>query len=245
MKKLFLALLAMASLTAANAQKGSILTYGDLTFATSKDQVGPSSTFATRTTTFGINPGVGYQLSHHSTLGVQGGYNIDRTLNTIAIPTTTGTANIDFENRTTTWGVGAFYRYTQPVGNVFFLYGQVNAGYISTTYANDSIGGTSIVTLDTKYSGFAATFFPAVGVNVCKGMALNFSTGGIAFSTMKGDLADAINPRNTSFGFTFGRQFNIGVSRNIGCGHKKHGHMEPGMELRKHKKEKEEDGDDE
>jgi hypothetical protein len=246
MKKLFLALLAMASLTAANAQKGTVLTYGDITFATSKDQVGPSSTYATRNTLFGINPGVGYQLSNHSTLGVQGGFNVDRTLNTYAIPTATGTKNVDFENRNTTWGVGAFYRYTQPLGNVFFLFTQVNAGYISTTFSNDSLGGTGVVTNDTKFNGFAASIFPAIGVNVCKGMALNFSTGGIAFATMKGDLADAINPRTTAFGFTFGRQINIGISRNLGgCCHKKHGHMEPGMEMRKHKKEKEEDGDDE
>lgn len=248
MKKLFLALLAMVSLTAANAQKGTFLGYGDITFATSKDQVGPSSTYATRNTMFGINPGIGYQFSNHSTVGIQGGYNIDKVINTIALPTTTGTVNVDLENRNTTWGIGAFYRYTQTFGNIFFMFSQINAGYISNTLSMDSVGVTTVKPVETKYNGFGTTFVPGIGVNVCKGFALNFSTGGIAFSTMKGDLPDAINPRNTSFGFTFGRQINIGVSRNIGCGHhKRHGHMEPGMEWRKHKKEKddEEDEDDE
>ncbi len=248
MKKLFLALLAMASLGAANAQqKGSILGYGDLTFSTSKQQTGPSSTYATRNTFFGINPGIGYQFSHHSTVGLQGGFNIDRDMWTVPVTTVTGTRNLDFENRTTTWGIGAFYRYTQTFGNIFFMFSQINAGYMSTTYANDSMGTTTVSTVENKFNGFGASFIPGIGVNVYKGFALNFSSGGIVFTHMRGDLPDAVNPRMTDFGFTFGRQINIGVSRNINCGRKhRHGHMEPGMELRKHKKEKDdEDEDDE
>lgn len=247
MKKLFLTLLAMASLGAANAQqKGSILGYGDLTFSTSKAQTGPSSTYATRNTFFGINPGIGYQFSHHSTVGLQGGFNVNRDMWTVPV----GTVNVDLEDRTTTWGIGAFYRYTQTFGNVFFMFSQINAGYLSTTFATDSIGtvGTvSVGTAESKLNGFGASFIPGIGVNVYKGFALNFSSGGIVFTHMRGDLADAVNPRLTNFGFTFGRQFNIGVSRNINCGRKhRHGHMEPGMELRKHKKEKDdEDEDDE
>ncbi|RYE25249.1 MAG: porin family protein [Sphingobacteriales bacterium] len=242
MKKLFIALLAMASFTAANAQqKGSWLTYGDITFATSKDKIGSSSAISNTNTTFGINPGVGYQFSHHSTIGVQGGFNIDRNVSSFNL----GIINLELETRTTSWGAGAFYRYTQPMGNIFFLYTQVNAGFMSSKLTTPDTTGTTVGDFETKMNGFGATVFPGIGVNVCKGFALNFATGGIAFSTTWGDQPKAFNPHNTSFGLTFGRQINIGVSRNIGCGHKKHGHMEPGMEMRKHKKEKDDEGDDE
>lgn len=207
MKKLILSALLMGTAAmAANAQANSVLAFGNVGFHYNSVDGGD------KTREFNINPGVGYQFDHHWTLGVTGSYGS----NGLKIPGASSWANVN------SYSAGAFLRYTCPVGKIFAFYNQLEAGYIG-----QSIGGASI-------SGFKASWTPAVAVYVYDGFALNFSYGGIDYTTMSG---------TQDFNFTWGKQFNVGISKNFSCHkHKHHGmKMNHGSQV---DKEDMEDGDD-
>jgi hypothetical protein len=221
MKKLLLALLAVGGFASANAQKNTVLLYGNAGYASSTVDYGFASY---RTSAWGINPGIGYQFSNHMTIGLVGGYNNMRT------PTSDGMNNTISKD----WSAGAFWRYTHYVGNIFFLYNQMQLSYIS--------GSTQTEGLDDKdtWDGVSGAWYPAVGAFVCKGLALNFNIGGIGFRSVSGDASSINNPgvATNDFAITMGRSVNFGASLNIGCHkHGRHGghHAEPGAEVRRMK----------
>lgn len=255
MKKLLLALLAVASVGAANAQKGTWLTYGNVGVSTDNTSDNGALT-KTKNLSWNINPGIGYQFGKHWTVGVQGGYaSVQQEVTSYIAP------NINSTQRTyrnNDWSVGLFARHTYYIGSMFFVYSQIDASYLAGANHRDvAIGATTAgpIYADTKqeFRGFGLGWTPAVGIFVHDGMALNFSIGGLSYSsTSTGYDAGEKLVTTNSFNFTWGRQFNFGVSKNMGCGHHMHhrrhhgGHMEPGMELRKSKKHsKDEDEDDE
>jgi hypothetical protein len=218
MKKLILALLAVGSISAANAQKNTVLLYGNGTFATNKvDYFGGNDV---RTTAWGINPGIGYQFSNHMTMGLQGGFNQTRTpysYETAVLQSATpfnvyATGINNFSTYiNNSWSVGGFMRNTVYFGDIFFAYSQLDLSYIA---GSNYVDGLSSITR-TSYNGFAGAFYPAIGVFIHKGVALNFNVGGVAFSTTSSD--DPFVSGESSFIATFGRTVNFGVSRNIGC----------------------------
>lgn len=207
MKKFMLTLLAAVGFAAAaNAQAGSILAFGFAGIDLEKDSA--ENTHGQ----FEFSPGVGYQFNDHWTLG-------------LALSAKTSTTKPDGGERTShnNFRVGPFVRYTQPLGNIFSVFGQAGAGFQfgSTRFDGETIDGS-------KHSGVYFNFFPAVGVNVYKGFALNFAFGGLDFGTDKYEDAD-----NTSsnFNISFGQQFNVGISKNFGGRHMRN-HREPGDDTR-------------
>ncbi len=240
MKKLILALLAVASVGTANAQKNTFLVYGNAGVNWNKEDNGAAIGTNERTG-WNITPGVGFQFNHHLTVGVQGGYANTKTTNeNIGI---FPAATVKNTNTMREWQAGVFFRYTQPLTGIFNMWTQLDLSYLSGKNSTENIatvGTTSTVTNSSDmYNGFQAMITPAIGVNVHKGWALNFGIGGIGFRTASWDKAPTTE---TSFNVTFGQQFNVGVSRNIGC-HctKKRSHREPGMEHRKMKKTSDDD----
>jgi len=219
MKKLMLTLLAAGSIAAANAQSHTILLYGNATVTT--DQQNYAGNITTNNIHWGINPGIGYQFSPHWTIGVQGGFDMGRNPSLVNGGTQTTVTN--------NWQAGLFGRYTKYFGSVFFIYGQLEGSYV---------GGTSEVediTPQANYDGFNVNLFPGVGAFVARGLALNFSIGGIGYTGMNwtGNL-NGLNSEN-KFNFTFGHQANFGISKNFGCHpahHHMHGHHEPGDDMR-------------
>ncbi len=224
MKKLILALLAAGTLTTANAQEPrSILLYGDLGL----QQVRHES--LTKTTNWHASPGVGYQFNHNWTVGV----NISWGQNALKLDTnsvvTKWTDNI--------YRAGAFARYSQYIrrSEIFFWFAQYEFAYQGGYRTNDGNAA------DMKRNGVYTNLFPAIGINVGRGLALNFSIGGVNYGTLKGDgAAYSTNTLN----FTFGNQVNFGLSKNFNCGHKMHAHHEPGDEIHRRKVDKMEDEDD-
>jgi len=213
MKKLFLMLVAIVSFASVNAQEKTWLLYGNA-------GLNITSTSGTSTTAFNINPGFGYQFHKNMTVGVQGGYSNETYPGSVGDSVLSG------------YSAGAFFRYTHYLNNTFFLFAHLNAGYMSQT-VDFPVGGSLEVT------GFGAQITPAIGVNVGKGLALNFGVGGLGFSSM--DYGATV----TNFNLSFGQQFNIGISKNFGCC-KKGGHCAPGDDMRhKHMKDMKDDGDDE
>jgi len=221
MKKLILALLAAGTIATANAQEPhSILLYGDATFNTVRN--GDLS----KTTNWDAMPGVGYQFNHNWTLGL----NISWGQSAYKDPT-------GIKNTYNTYSAGPFARYSHYIGKseTFFWYSQVNFDYDGGYHTS---GGNAT---DLKNSGVSANIFPALGVNVGRGLCLSFAVGGLGYSNLK--YADSTYSTNT-FNFTFGHQVNIGLSKNFNCGHKMHSHHEPGDEVHRRKADQMEDEDD-
>jgi hypothetical protein len=208
MKKLILSALIMGSAAvAANAQAGSILVYGNIGYHSTKDNDD------SKTRSFNINPGVGYQFDKNWTVGLTGSFSTARTLSNVP--------NSEW-NFTNTYSAGVFLRHTMPLGKIFSLYSQIQAEYIGTTDGISNTPGSSLTA-----NGFRASFIPAIGVNVWNGFALNFSFGGVDYTTLK---TSGVSGSAQAFNFTWGTQVNVGVSRNIFCGHHKH-HGHHGMKM--------------
>lgn len=239
MKKLFLALLAVGSITAANAQKNTILTYGNVGVMVNNRDEG--SGLEHSFTDWNINPGIGYQFHKNMTVGVQGGYMYSEHVTKAPFLGTSLTTQMQQSE----WSAGAFYRYTHYFSPMFALWGQLDLSYISGRAAADSVGTTSVVRIKDDYNGFSAMITPAFAINVHDGWALNFGIGGLGYRTTTWDGGFRFGSTDSRFMFTFGQQFNVGISKNWGCGKKHHTPMEPGMDTRKHKHDHDDDEDDE
>lgn len=221
MKKLILALLAVATIATANAQEPrSILLYGEV----GMHQVRHSSLL--KTTDWHASPGVGYQFNHNWTVGV----NIMWGQN--ATKDSTGSKMTD-----NMYGAGAFARYSEYIrrSEIFFWYAQYEFAYTGGYTTNDGNPATN------KHNGIYTRLFPAIGINVGRGLALNFSVGGVDYGT---DKVDGATYSTNSMNLTFGNQMNFGLSKNFNCGHKMHAHHEPGDEVHRRKIDKMEDEDD-
>jgi hypothetical protein len=222
MKKIILALLVAATaVSTANAQEPhSVLLYGDATIGTVRN---PN---LSKNTVWDANIGIGYQFNMNWTVGasLMWGQNASKD--------STG-------NKTTNnmYSVGPFARYSKYFGKseIFFWYGQFDFDYQGGYTTNEGNPATN------KYSGVYVGFFPAIGVNVHRGLALNFNVGGLNYASSK--VQDATNATN-NFNFTFGHQVNIGISKNFGCHHKMHHSGEPGDEMHSRKAGKMDDEDD-
>jgi len=201
MKKIILSAILLGSAAiGANAQANSVLVFGNVGIGASKDAA------ETKHLNFNINPGIGYQMDDHWTLGLEGGFGTTRSK-------ADGAGSWGFTNE---YSIGAFARFTQPLGNsnIFAFFGQLGAGYMGST-----TGSTASGSINVAENGAYVKFMPAIGVNVYKGLALNFGFGGIDFTTTKMKGADN---STTGIGLTFGQQFNIGISKNFLCGKKRH-----------------------
>lgn len=245
MKKIILALMAVASVATANAQKNSILVYGNLGLNNTNTDNGTAG--STNDLGWNVSPGVGYQFNDNWTVGIQGSIGMWNNDNTAPYTLNT-TRNITLTNQYTDWRAGAFLRYTHYISNMFSFWTQLDLSYLggSTSMENVNMATSTptspvIATTTDNYSGFGAGITPAIGIHVAKGFALNFSFGGLGFSTTSWDKAPVTE---TNFGLTFGQQFNFGITKNFGCGGKKKSTGDAGMHMRKMKKH-EADEDDE
>lgn len=231
MKKLLLSLLAIGAIATAHAQDHSILVYGNAGYDRSTSDVYGSQT---SNTSWNVNPGIGYQFNNHLTVGVTGGYSHENMANPYVV-LSNGTATTESSTQSS-WNLGAFFRYTQWLGNIFFVYGQINMGYLDNAASTQNIPFNSIpyYSETPATNGIQTQLFPGVGVNVYKGFALNFSFGGISYSSVSSKTV-SVNGTTTSdhFNVTLGQQINIGVSKNINVRGHHHMHHEPGAELRR------------
>lgn len=140
-----------------------------------------------KTTSFKLTPGVGYQFNDNWTAGV----------------------NLRTENwkqgnpsvKSNAFGAGPFVRYAYPLSDVFAVYGQFNANVVSGKIAG------------VKSNGFQGELFPAIGVNMKNGFALNFNFGSLALNTSK---VKGASSGSSHFGLQFGSGAGVGISKNFG-----------------------------
>ncbi|WP_460908404.1 outer membrane beta-barrel protein [Spirosoma areae] len=140
---------------------------------------------ARATDSFNFSPGVGYQWNDNWTAGLNLGIS----------NASSGTAEAS------AFSVGPFIRYTQPLAGPFAIYGQLNANYLSGKAGN------------TTLNGFGATLFPAIGVDLKKGFALNFTFGSLSFTSQK---VEGAPESTTNFHVGFGSGAGFGISKNFG-----------------------------
>ena len=198
MKKLFVVALAFVGLTqAANAQTGSILLYGNVGFTSNTNGGSSLLNSTTQKGNFSINPGVGYQLNDKFTVGVEGSYDYADD------PSNNGI--------TKSYSAGAFLRHTCPLGGIFSFYSQLGLGWQGES-ENDGVSSG-------KGNGFYANVTPAIYAGIKNGFGLNFSIGGLGYSSIKATGSGSTT--GSTFGLTFGKVVNIGVSKNFGGGSKK------------------------
>jgi len=216
MKKLILALLAVSSFSAANAQANSWLLYGNASYNQDKNKATPApvggvvgaSTVA-KDNSWEIAPGFGYQMNNHWTLGMNIGLG-GNTSNNIATDTRVQDRNYAF---------GPFVRYTQWISKTFFLYGHMNINVLSgksTTTTGAISGATNTTSTEDSYSGFNPAVIPGIGMNIKNGFAVNISFGSLSYSNVTTDFANKSSLNTSSLGFNFGAQnFAVGISKNF------------------------------
>lgn len=235
MKKLILGLLAVTTIATADAQKNSILLYGNLGLNMENTDFGPTGP-TNDWLAWNVNPGVGYQFSNHFTVGIQGSFGMRRSETTVLLPTRDSV----YTSTWTDWKAGVFGRHTYYINDMFMIWNQVDVSYEGGSMKGESVAAITTSTEDT-YTGFSAMYTPAFAMNVYKGLALNFSFGGIGFSTNQWDIAAVTNNK---FNVTFGQQVNFGITKNFKCTPKR-APKDPGMEMRKMKKHQADEEDDE
>lgn len=195
MKKMLL-ILALAIVSFANAQKGTILVGGNVVYNSEKIDREISSV---KTDAFAFSPKVGYQFHDNWTAGTE--FSLE----------SSKTNSGDVEGKYTAYRVGAFVRYTMPLNETFSVFADLDAGFKnqkSKGYENGLLSYTH------KGNGFYTGITPALFINMKKGFGLNFSIGGLGYETLNYDngIEDVDNRK---FSFNFGKTVNIGVSKNF------------------------------
>ncbi|MBK7885071.1 MAG: porin family protein [Chitinophagaceae bacterium] len=168
----------------------TVLLYGNLGFSSTKEAN------ETKVSSFDFNPGIGYQFNDNWAAGLAVRVGLDKT----------DPKGDDNETKSNDFELGPFVRYTQPLSNIFNVFGQLDLGFKASKV--DPPGDNNEV----KSSGFYGQIAPAIQVNVKNWFALNFGFGGLRFDSDK--VEDADNAK-TSIKFDFGQQVNIGISKNF------------------------------
>ncbi|GAB3336724.1 outer membrane beta-barrel protein [Larkinella ripae] len=183
MKRVLMSLLVLAFTVAGVwAQKNTVLVYGSVGATSEKLASGSQAS------TFSLSPAVGYQFTDTWTAG-------------LSFSTQTWTAKaLGTETKSSAFGLGPFVRYTHPLSALFVLFGQFNADVLT--------GKTG----DFKTTGYRGTFFPAIGVIIKNGFALNLSFGGLSFLSQK---ANGASGNTTNFSVNLGSGAGFGISKNF------------------------------
>lgn len=189
MKKLLL-VATIAFFGTANAQKNTLLVGGNLGFNSEKTEI---AGVETKSNEFEFSPTVGYQFTDNWTAGLNANF---------------GTGKTDIagsENKTNAIKVGPFVRYAQSLGGAFAVYGDFGLGYQKQ---KSESGNVSTADANGMYVGFT----PALFINFKNSFGLNFSIGGVGYSTLKDSDSDW---KQNNFDFNFGKTVNIGISKNF------------------------------
>jgi hypothetical protein len=196
MKKI-LVILALATISFANAQKGSILVMGSVNYNKQKEG---NSTAANNYNYFEFLPKVGYQFHENWTAGLEAG-----------ISTAKNENGNDYESKTDVFCVGCFLRYSKALNQTFSAYADLGVGYQNSK--NTSRNG--IIDATNKGNGFYVGLTPAIFIDVNKGFGLNFNIGGINYGQLSYDGDNGNGIVNSSFYLTLGKAFSVGVSKNF------------------------------
>ncbi|MTH14950.1 outer membrane beta-barrel protein [Flavobacterium sp. LC2016-01] len=194
MKKI-LVIAALAIFSFANAQKGSILVMGSISY---NSQTTSYNAGDNKQHYFSFAPKVGYQFHENWTAGIEG-----------AVGTYENKDEDLLLQKTNNFKVGGFVRYTKPLNQTFSFYTDLGLGFQNQKerIINPADGGN-----DQKADGVYVTATPAIFINVDKGFGINFNIGGLGYNTLNYDNGGR-DIKN--FNFSLGQAFSVGVSKNF------------------------------
>jgi hypothetical protein len=241
MKKVVLAMVLAGCYSVSNAQQPPLpenlvselptsknwLVYGDFGF-NNQNNNNSNNGQTNNTTSWSVNPGIGYKLTNRLIIGVQGGisYNTTKitTTTTNIVTTTTGSSTVSStisdKNTTDNWTLGIFIRHNcMDLGKTFYCFSQLNVSYLGIDQYPNSYYATSsynTVTPDQVVNGygFVASWFPALGVHLPYSYNLELNLGGINYSGLNQDHG---NGTNYNLNFNFAQSIKIGVSKTFCC----------------------------
>jgi hypothetical protein len=199
MKKTLM-ILALAMFSFANAQKGTVLVMGNISFTSQKQEnVGYEST----SNFVALSPKLGYQFNDNWTVGIESSVENGKTKNTGA------------ESKSNSFSMGSFIRYSKSLGGIFSAYADLGAGFNNRKQNNYVEGSLSQEehTSSFKTNGFYIGLVPALFVDVKNGFGLNFNIGGLNYNYIKNNVNNATEYK--TFNFNFGKAFSIGLSKNF------------------------------
>jgi opacity protein-like surface antigen len=252
MKKLLLSLVVagLAGGAAAHGNNGpkmgDLVLYGNGGFSLSKgtteNKFGTANKYSIddpKVKMWTISPGIGFNITDCITVGVDIRYQGSKV---VYDKKTIGSFPAVSETRSYDLGVGPFVRCSWPIGEHFFAYGQLTAHYMrgrdTRVTSTAPVGGNSYSADDT-YRGVHVGYMPAVGINVCRNVALTFALGGVDYTYTKTDFSTQglpagsdVTAKNHDFAVNIGREIQIGVQKTLGCGRKVRGNKEPMDETR-------------
>ena len=189
-----LVILALAMISFANAQKGTVLVSGNVEFYSQKLSNQPNDS---RNKFISFYPKVGYQFKDNWTVGIESGFSSAKNEYT------------DQESISKSFTAGAFVRYSKSLSPMFLLYADLGAGYqnrkVTDTYALQPISTI-------KFDGVYMNLTPGLFLNIKNNFGLNFSIGGLLYSDTKNNQT---NGSNQYFYFNFGKSFTAGISKNF------------------------------
>lgn len=227
MKKIILSLAAVASLSAANAQKlGDVFVNGSIGYHYSSEEVnaGTTSVNGPVSHNFQLMPSIGYQFNNNWGAGLAFQYGYNRA--------TANQSGVDVKTTTNIFGVGPFLRYTKHLSPMFFVNGQLNAMYVTGKSTSEAAGVTST---SGRQNGVDVNVMPSIGINVTRRLALTGAFGRLGYATVKNEDPSNSNNylRTNAFDATFGREFMLGLqwhfATDAGRGRRR---MEPMSETR-------------
>ena len=195
MKKMLL-ILALAMVSFANAQKGTVLVGGDISYNSEKIE---RAVAPTKTDAFAFSPKVGYQFHENWTVG--GEFSLTSSKSKIA----------EGEGKYTAYKAGAFVRYTMPLNETFSVFADLGIGYQNQKDKNYENG--SLVSKNDG-NGIYTGVTPALFINMKKGFGLNFSIGGLGYETLNYDISGN-DVDYSKFFVNFGKTVSIGISKNF------------------------------
>lgn len=198
-----LVILALTMMSFANAQKGTVLVSGNVSFWSNKDSDRGS---VSKYENFIFSPKVGYQFNDNWTVGVETGFASSKNEFTYELNESSNQERI-----TKNFSAGAFVRYSKSLSPTFLLYADLGAGYedFKETNTNSFAGPVSSTT---TFDGFYMSFAPGLFLNIKNNFGLNFGIGGLSYSSTK---SDQNNASENNFYFNFGQSLTVGISKNF------------------------------
>lgn len=189
-------------------QAGNVLLYGVGSFSNSHGSNTSSFSNANATTinqprmlNWEVSPGLGFNVTDNLTIGVDFNYTGAKTDYDRKDISFNGNGYGTDETKRFAYAVGPFVRYSCPIGEHFFWYGQLEAHYMRnrmTTRSTNLTGSNSFVK-DDNGKGVDASYMPAIGINVCKSVALTFGIGGLSYDYMKYDYSTQGLPAGSEY----------------------------------------------
>jgi hypothetical protein len=196
-----LVITALVMISFANAQKGTYLVLGNMSFSSQKDS--NQGGVETKYQNVGFYPKVGYQFTDNWTVGVETGFSSGKSQYT--------SQYTDQERITKNFSGGAFVRYSKSLSQMFLFYTDLGAGYQNRKETNTDSFSTLGAT-KTTFDGVYMNLTPGLFLNIKNNFGLNFSIGGLSYSDTKNSEN---NGSNSNFYFNFGQSYNVGISKNF------------------------------